>query len=189
MVCTVYYIFIFKNCYAYWGKGSGQVKNEILVIFYYTCKYALKQNTYTLSSLSYNKNKNISTLNLPEKMWRVSAFISLKPEVSTLVIHLSAHGKKCKTRSLIYKSNGWLPQVEDNGFPGVDERKVLVLGLTGMEFIFFIAAHTVLCFGFVITHQYSDYCWALCSIKTFFFSLCSSREEAGDGKVVESGHS
>lgn len=68
-----------------------------------------------------------------------------------------------------------------------------VLGLVGMELIIFMAAHMVLCFGFVYktvqkTHQCTGPRWAQCQ-DLLCFSLCTHSEKAESGQEVGREHS
>lgn len=75
-----------------------------------------------------------------------------------------------------------------------------VLGLAGMEWTFFIAAHKVLCFGWgaragMMPHQGFGCCQTVLAqhqgsvSHSALLSLCTFREQAGGGRGVWRGHS
>lgn len=75
------------------------------------------------------------------------------------------------------------------------KRRITVLVLAGMELIFFLAAHIVLCFVFLtktqlLTHQGFSYCWTVLTQHQghLCFSNCMTCKEFGRAQEVGRGH-
>lgn len=85
----------------------------------------------------------------------------------------------------------WLKEASLVGFCSLS----FCAGSGGVELIFFMAAWTVLCFGFVakpvLIHQWFGYCWKVLTQLPglLVFTLCPQSEQAWGGQETERRHS